>query len=543
MKRLEKITLWASAILSILFVILIFASLNDQQMRAFFSSDTLYLPSIYKDIFIDKSGISGWHINAAPNIFPDMLLFFILNAITSDFVIAAFVFSIIQYTFLLVLIRFILKYSSISVKPIHISIAFLCLSSVLLVKLINEDFIYTSYILLNAFHLGSFVMTLSCLLFTLLFFRTEKLKYLALLFIFGVLATFSDRLFIVQYPVPMLSSVVFLKYREYRFLVLKIIISIVLFTSIGLFLFHLLDKSEAITIISTQWKMFNFTNISGAWKIFAEQHLHYISSMDMRGIIDILIIGSLISIAFMAIQKTKTKLFSKHITKNEFNEMFFVYFSFFYCVIVILTPIINGSYIAWSLLRYNIYAIYFLLLLYGFLISKINFDLNSVLFKIAAHGLVISVVLFLSILFSSKTDVKSGLIDYFTYYPKSTQCLDSIIVEENLQYGIAYYWKAKLNTMFSKEDLRLYAVYPNFDAYHHATNENWFYDSARGKYQNPKFRFIYASREKISELRDIFGEIKKTIPCEGEMVVFIVDEFKFNRENRKPMSLHAIDQK
>ena len=426
MKRLEKITLWASAILSILFVILIFASLNDQQMRAFFSSDTLYLPSIYKDIFIDKSGISGWHINAAPNIFPDMLLFFILNAITSDFVIAAFVFSIIQYTFLLVLIRFILKYSSISVKPIHISIAFLCLSSVLLVKLINEDFIYTSYILLNAFHLGSFVMTLSCLLFTLLFFRTEKLKYLALLFIFGVLATFSDRLFIVQYPVPMLSSVVFLKYREYRFLVLKIIISIVLFTSIGLFLFHLLDKSEAITIISTQWKMFNFTNISGAWKIFAEQHLHYISSMDMRGIIDILIIGSLISIAFMAIQKTKTKLFSKHITKNEFNEMFFVYFSFFYCVIVILTPIINGSYIAWSLLRYNIYAIYFLLLLYGFLISKINFDLNSVLFKIAAHGLVISVVLFLSILFSSKTDVKSGLIDYFTYYPKSTQCLDNM---------------------------------------------------------------------------------------------------------------------
>jgi len=63
-------------LLSVVLILLWFSSLGENQFLILFSSDALYLPSIYKDIFVDGNSMQGWTFNPAPNSVPDMLLFF-----------------------------------------------------------------------------------------------------------------------------------------------------------------------------------------------------------------------------------------------------------------------------------------------------------------------------------------------------------------------------------------------------------------------------------------------------------------------------------
>jgi len=55
----NKVIFTISILLNIIFIIFVFANLNEHQIYTYLNSDTLYLPSIFKDLFIDKSGLYG----------------------------------------------------------------------------------------------------------------------------------------------------------------------------------------------------------------------------------------------------------------------------------------------------------------------------------------------------------------------------------------------------------------------------------------------------------------------------------------------------
>jgi len=93
--------------ISLILVLVWFSSLDENQFLVMFSSDALYLPLIYQDIFENGNSIQGWTFNGAPNFVPDMLVFFILMKITSNFLTATFLFSIIQYFSIITLFYFI----------------------------------------------------------------------------------------------------------------------------------------------------------------------------------------------------------------------------------------------------------------------------------------------------------------------------------------------------------------------------------------------------------------------------------------------------
>ena len=160
---------WLFYIISILsnlvLIIFLFASLDPAGLDVYFNSDTLYLPSIFKDLFVDKNGICGWQLNPAPNFFPDMLLYFLIRSMSGDFIMASFVFSIIQFLGFTCLIYFL----NISVygKPNLISLFFvqILINLILLVSIFNNDTPYSAYILLNSYHMGAFLMALSGYIF------------------------------------------------------------------------------------------------------------------------------------------------------------------------------------------------------------------------------------------------------------------------------------------------------------------------------------------------------------------------------------------
>ncbi len=173
-RRWDLVIYLFSVLVNIGFVVFVFSGLTENQLNTYFNSDTLYLQSIYKDIFLDKSGISGWHLNAAPNFFPDMIFFFIFHKIFGDFILASLVYSIAQYLIILLLIYHLFRFVFRVISLNYLSAANFLMLLFFMVTIKNGDFVFTFYLLSISYHLGAFINTLICLLFTFKYLNLEK---------------------------------------------------------------------------------------------------------------------------------------------------------------------------------------------------------------------------------------------------------------------------------------------------------------------------------------------------------------------------------
>jgi hypothetical protein len=95
----SKVDLWLVSSLAIgcLAVVAAFFAVGEGEMRSFFMSDTLYLPSIYRDLFQQGGHLRDWSLNPAPNFFPDMALYFGLEWGLGSFPAASYVFPMFQF--------------------------------------------------------------------------------------------------------------------------------------------------------------------------------------------------------------------------------------------------------------------------------------------------------------------------------------------------------------------------------------------------------------------------------------------------------------
>ena len=75
-----------------------------------FHSDMLYLPAIYRDIWIDGNSLFAWSFTPAPYFFPDMSLYFLLHWITGDPAVAT------RFYAMVALMGFILLHALLMVR-------------------------------------------------------------------------------------------------------------------------------------------------------------------------------------------------------------------------------------------------------------------------------------------------------------------------------------------------------------------------------------------------------------------------------------------
>ncbi len=529
----QKIFFVTSILINIILAVIIFATINEKQIYTYFNSDTLYLPSIYKDLFIDESGFAGWHLNGAPNFLPDMLLFFIVRSFFNHFIPACLIFSLVQLTIILLLLSGLYKVIFKSINYIHLSFAVLLMTLFLLVSLVNNDFVYTFYLLSISYHLGAFIMFLISFILLFRYLKYGKNIHLIILFIVSILSVINDRLYIVMFSFPIFALIfVFLIHIENKKRYIKVLVANSASILIGLFLFRMLKLSGYIHIIGLSWKVFNFNNIIPALKIFLEQHTNYIMELDFRGIIDILF---LLSFAIHLYLLIKNGIFA--IKKKKFNELEFIYLLIFIPVlfIVLVTPIINGNYVSWALLRYNIYSLYLGMFSYAYLIYKLyeakRFSVNYLIVFIVLIMFVESVFIIKKV---SNNNLSKGLNNFMTYYPESVKCIDQLSKQENIKFGVAEYWKAKYITMFSREDVRVYTVLDNLSIWYHVMNENWYFQNKKGKFGNPEFNFIISNKINRDKIIEHLGNPEDTITCVDNIEILKYSQFQFDKKTRKP---------
>ena len=527
-----KITFLLSILVNIILAVLVFASIDNIQITNYFNADTLYLPSIYKDIFIDKGTFYGWHLNAAPNFLPDMLLFFIIRSFFSHFIPACFAYSLIQLTLIFILFSVLYKSINKSINYYHLSFGILCMSVFLLVTFFDNDFIYTFYYLSISYHLGAFINCLLALIFLFRYINLGKRRTLILWFIIITFSIINDRLFLVMFSFPLYALVLLFFRRNSNSK--RILIAILLNTisiPLGLFLFRMLRLSDYFYIITLSWKVFNFENIIPSLKVFIEQHSTYIRELKFRGIIDLLFILSFF--LHLAILIKKLKDYYNH-KKVEYNELIYLLLFVPTVLSILFTPILNGSYVGWGLLRYNTHSLYFGIFSLSYVLYKIQqkFNLSDLWIK-AVVSLYILILIGYSFRVIYNNNIPQKLDAFFKYYPERIKNIDDISEENHLKYGISDYWDAKYITMFSKKDLRVYTVYDNLTAWYHVMNENWYYNSKKGKYKNPVFTFVIADRLNAEIIKTTLGQPLDTLNC-SNMTVLKFKPFEFDRNTRKP---------
>jgi len=264
------------------------------------------------------------------------------------------------------------------------------------------------------------------------------------------------------------------------------------------------------------------------------QHLRYLQLMDFRGITVLISLVSFMLTCLIAVTLTR-KLFLKGNDKQgSWLPAFYSYYSSLFFVIVLFMPVINGSYVGWAILRYNIYAFYLALFNYGFIIC---FFLSE---RTATRRVFDKVMVVVVIVMSGYSSVHvinnrigKGISAVVNYYPAWVACIDEFAEENDLRYGVAEYWYAKMTTMFSENDVRLYTVHHDMAIWYHVMNRNWYYKNRKGVHANPEFRFVVANSLDSASIAKYYGKPLQEYRCEGNLRILEYPEFVFDPSTRR----------
>lgn len=532
--RAGDISFYVAVALSIGFLLILFSDIGDTALHWMYtSSDKQYASVIFRDLFLDGTGISGWHLNAAPNFFPDMFFYFILMSVFREVTVTDFVFSMLQYTGFLFLVYGLFRQLNRQWSGHFAALFVFLMFFYLLIPVYTERFLITFQFISISYHFGSVIMSLVAFNLLLLWFRTGRA--LAWLCLVVVLGTVSDRLFLVQFVFPVLPLAALLFRKSHRGKLIVPLIAVAVSTVAGLLLFRAIKLSKAITIIGTGFKMFNFENIRGSWDalvshmtgIFRAYHAE-------RGFLVIAMLAFAASLVFL-LPRLK-KLFRGEIPEERLPAHYMIIIMTLFMPVVFFMPVINGAYLGPAIIRFNIMGIAMGVILLPLLLMEWD-PLNRYLRKILGYllpgtGLVFMVLLLVRL---ANADFVRGMDNYFNYYPKRAQVLDVLKDSHGLECGIGGYWQAKKTMMYSRNGVRLYnATDEHFKPWYHTMNENWYHAGGKGRYKDPVFNYISLDGYKDTDkLKEVFGNRIDTIYNDGDIMIAKVPEFRFERGSRE----------
>jgi len=479
-----------------------FAFLPENGLERFFSSDCLYLPSLYRDFFQDGYSLDGWRLNQATNFFPDMLLFFILNALFGgNFILAAFSFSVVQYLFIIFMFYLIFKIIKPDLHTATFAPAIFLFASYLFLLFLDGEIRETLFINRNSFHNSAFTMGVLCIYLFLKYLDTKSRKLLVSILILSVLCGASDKLFFINFtaPVACVAFVLFFVNVERKTLT-KFLFYLAIGTLLGIALWIYFKNNSYFKLTKPPGEI-SLDCISQSWKVFSEQLLKFLSRPSLRMVITYISLATYIAVIRYVLRNI-IKLFKK---QRSVDAMFvFQLFVLFFTPIVLLTPVLAGSYLGPDMMRYNYFP--YILLPFNAVILLGNWLNRNKLVRLLINTTLSILLLGYLLIHFSVRDFSKGLDHYFNFYPEKAMIVDSFFQDDNLKYGVTNeYWTAKQATMFSKKGVRLYCVKKWGEPWLHVSNKYWFIEHNKGKHAHCEFTFLLWSKD--VEVAPIYVEL------------------------------------
>lgn len=514
------------ALLQVLLIALCFATADANDMRLFFNSDTLYLPSIYRDLFVDGSSLEGWFINPAPNLFPDVVIYFALQGFTGDFVITSILFSFFQYAFIALLIHRVFRIVLPHADDFRMALIHLSIGLIYIVSVSDDDFGFSFQLLSNAYHMGVFVNILLALWMFLIELNKPSIARKILLVLCIVVFGFSDKIFWIgfSFPVLIIAALMFFGKKRREAIVLFGITALA--TWVSALLLKQFESGEYFTV-EKPFRYMDFANIGNSWNIMYDQLSTYVLEFRVKGLIIIL---TFVAVVFSMIQSTRVIIRYFKSTERLFgnDDVLHIFFMLF-AAAVFWAPVINGNYGGWDTIRYNFPVFVFALVYLAAQIPDLRFSIKKI------GGYVLMGVAGLSAVVLVKNNENWSMV--VNYYPRKVRLIDEIAAENKLEYGVAGHWDSKLTTMFSKRGLRVYSTFEDFNPYLHVVNHNWFFEKIGEPDQAPVYSFIVIDDEKqIVKAKEILGPDCFIVQKE-DIRVLITPPFIIDRGNNKAVKI------
>jgi hypothetical protein len=449
---------------------------------------------LFRDIVIDHSRDIKWIVPPATCFFPDLVIYFMVNFFIKNFILAKLITGIVLCVLLLLGFCLLINESVYKINPLHISIGVNLLLLFHIASLSAGDFVFTYHLTATNYHLGAYIISVFCLYLAMRYLRNKTTSNLVVLLLLYTLTFSSDFLTICHLTVPLfMVSALLLCKKNYRVQAYFLLAANCLGLLLGYLLYHYVEGSRAILINSVDkitYLKFNFHAVAKAYSVMLNYHLLFLKTMDVRAIIFILCIISLILSAAILVKKILTYFKESEISNPELLEL--VYLTLLVTQVIVLynAPAITGIFVGYDMIRYNIYVFFILILNYAYLFHKLFQSKRFIKYIYLVPSLLTIFFSFYCIKTYIKTDIKQGADNLFGYYPDYVKKVDELCYQHNLKYGLADFWLAKPITMLSKHNLKVYQVYFDMCPYPHVVNFSWFWGTEDGKTAPPVFNYV-----------------------------------------------------
>jgi len=435
----KKIFTWYTLIYPFIACIIAFNFLDfnielaHSKLEFFFDSDMLYLHRLFMDVFFFKHNFLSWNLTPAPYFFPDMLMFFILEALSGHCVFFAIIgYSVFQYLLLLFLSQ---RIASIVLKSNQ---AFPLICSVLLLTLIflvipaHDCY---RFAIRATYHFGGIINGLLLIVFILYSLQNAEPRKLVLAIgALVFLSSASDPLFIMQFAFPAI-------------LLMLILRPLLLVNSLGLLLLAGLVCGSVVRHyfskgVDIQYLYFDPLHFYMRLKFMANTSLPLL--LQRHPWLGGATLGFYVVLIIQLIFQR---------CRNQLNLLrLFIILSVLTTLLSVSLVETNGSVFQRYMLNFYFFPLIFSWLPFSSILVRINMlKITQVIFIFSiGAGIYLTIAPFKKL--------------HWEYYPPVTKCIDDGVSHynqahnENIQYGIASYWQAGVITSLSKENLRVVGV-------------------------------------------------------------------------------------
>lgn len=423
-----------------------FLATGDWDLGFFFSSDSLYLPSIYRDVFERGGSLWDWSLNPAPNFFPDMLLFFGAEGVLGDLRAASYVFPMLQFIGIAFFFRTALRLGLGTTDERPAAFATVLVATIFLCSPYGGEFGFAFHLLVNSFHQGAFLNALMALCLLLWGVRRGGWPPVALLILMAVVASASDRSFWPLFSAPAFMGLLVAAFRSgHRKRMIMLAVAVAAGSAAG----HQLLISSGLRI-ENPYQLMAFQRILFSWGNFSDQFGRLLSNLNLPGVITWIAVLAWIHAIWRAWRGFRAGIHTdgRKTDPSEDARSVFLTFLPLSCLFILIAPVLNGSYDGDDSIRYDFSAIVLALLSASLAIVALGERGR----RAATAGL-----FFIVMIATVRVLVKdhARLEALLHYKPERARVMDEIAKEEGLRYGAADYWDAKLITMFSDEGLEI----------------------------------------------------------------------------------------
>jgi hypothetical protein len=468
-----------------------------------FTADNLYLPALYRDLFEEGGRWAGWRLTPAPYFFPDMPLYFLLDAVTGPFVHAILAYAAVQLALWVLaaqlLVRATLPKEAVAVGQV------LAVAVVVTVLLVFSQgrFLPARYALLSAFHFSVVLLGMVGLVFALRTFEGGSRAAPWLLGAVCCLMTASDRLFIFAFTVPAGVCFALLAWmrRPVPWRRLGVMVAVLsVGTLAGFRLARRLTRRRldaAYTELGVDQALESLRQLGGV----------LVGQFQSSPGLGLLWVGTMVGALSVVVLRRKQWT----APDSPRWRLYAV------CLFTVLAVGANmGVVVATGLFadpdsfRYLLLPVLFPL--FGVCCAGLWVPRERWQRLLGAGGLGLVAVWGGWLMAHHPWRTEGPWISQFS--PPVVRCLDENQARYGLARGVSDYWNAKSVTMFSRTGLRTNQLVHEGRTYHWINNIDWYLDR-RGP--RPEYNFVIAEGLDMEAFQRQYGSPRETFRC-GELV-------------------------